>query len=193
MSEALLESCQIDCSPNHSVLCHNSPQCSSRMVAIIVKNDFTTIVAQGKSATDRHPLHHATQIAIEKVASLHQKVQQESSELDGTVLQEYKNDYLCTGYDCLLTQQPCVMCAMSLVHSRIKRVFYLNRDDHQIDRNCGECDDKAFTVHKLHILPNLNHHYEVWCLNKSDSMDKLHVIKNCDSQNENHPNKKLKI
>jgi hypothetical protein len=32
--------------------------------------------------------------------------------------------YLCTGYDVYLSKEPCLMCAMSLIHSRIRRLFY---------------------------------------------------------------------
>ncbi|KAA8544564.1 hypothetical protein F0562_022576 [Nyssa sinensis] len=32
--------------------------------------------------------------------------------------------YLCTGYDIYLIWEPCTMCAMTLVHQRIRRIFY---------------------------------------------------------------------
>ncbi|TPX47794.1 hypothetical protein SeMB42_g03214 [Synchytrium endobioticum] len=32
--------------------------------------------------------------------------------------------YYCTGYELYITREPCIMCAMALVHSRIARVFY---------------------------------------------------------------------
>ncbi|KAJ3280629.1 adenosine deaminase, tRNA-specific 3 [Blyttiomyces sp. JEL0837] len=34
--------------------------------------------------------------------------------------------YLCSGYDLFITREPCVMCSMALVHSRIRRVYYLD-------------------------------------------------------------------
>lgn len=61
--------------------------------------------------------------------------------------------YLCTGYDVFLTAEPCLMCAMALVHSRAKRIFY----------GCPNlCAGALSSRLKLHTVANLNHHYEVY-------------------------------
>lgn len=64
-----------------------------------------------------------------------------------------QNPYLCTGYYIYLLREPCVMCAMGLVHARINRVFY--------------CFDNPIqgalkSVTKLHCNPALNHRFEVF-------------------------------
>lgn len=60
--------------------------------------------------------------------------------------------YLCTGYCVYVTHEPCVMCAMALIHSRAKRVFY------GIESSNGGLG----TLCKIHTVKDLNHHYEVF-------------------------------
>eukprot|EP00062_Callorhinchus_milii_P005974 gi/632945989/ref/XP_007888334.1/ PREDICTED: probable inactive tRNA-specific adenosine deaminase-like protein 3 [Callorhinchus milii] len=60
--------------------------------------------------------------------------------------------YICTGYDLYVSREPCVMCAMALVHSRIHRVFYATSSP----------DGALGTKYKIHTKKDLNHHYEVF-------------------------------
>lgn len=138
---------------------NSSPSCSS-MAAIIVKKDRQFKVTSAVSQTSKSPLNHAAIVAIENVAHIHQKAKSRDDG-DESAGRHYDGDYLCTNYECFLSQDPCIMCAMALVHSRISRVFIY---DGAADKVSRECNDKAYQIHKLHILPNLNHHYEVWKL-----------------------------
>ncbi|CAM9678563.1 unnamed protein product [Laminaria digitata] len=61
--------------------------------------------------------------------------------------------YLCTGYDLYTTREPCLMCAMALVHSRVRRVVYGVRDP---ERGC------LGSLMMLHTLPSLNHNYRAF-------------------------------
>ncbi|XP_020103137.1 probable inactive tRNA-specific adenosine deaminase-like protein 3 isoform X4 [Ananas comosus] len=66
---------------------------------------------------------------------------------------EAMRPYLCTGFDIYLVWEPCTMCAMALVHQRIRRVFYASPNP-----NGGALD----SVHRLHGEKSLNHHYSVY-------------------------------
>lgn len=61
--------------------------------------------------------------------------------------------YLCTGYDIYLVWEPCIMCAMALVHQRIRRIFYAFPNP--ITGALG-------SVHRLQGEKSLNHHYAVF-------------------------------
>ncbi|XP_020223190.1 tRNA-specific adenosine deaminase TAD3 isoform X1 [Cajanus cajan] len=61
--------------------------------------------------------------------------------------------YLCTGYDIYLIWEPCPMCAMALVHQRIRRIFYAFPNP-----KAGALG----SVHRLQGEKSLNHHYAVF-------------------------------
>ncbi len=61
--------------------------------------------------------------------------------------------YLCTGYDCYTVREPCAMCAMALVHSRVRRVIFCIPDVQH-----GALGGKF----RLHGQRSLNHHYQVY-------------------------------
>ncbi|KAG9456043.1 hypothetical protein H6P81_000551 [Aristolochia fimbriata] len=61
--------------------------------------------------------------------------------------------YLCTGFDIYLVWEPCTMCAMALVHQRIRRIFYAFPNP-----NTGALG----SVYRLQGEKSLNHHYAVF-------------------------------
>lgn len=63
-----------------------------------------------------------------------------------------EDPYLCTDCDVVITREPCIMCGMCLLHSRVRRVIY-------------GCDDRngCFNSHvHLHYKEPLNHHFRVF-------------------------------
>lgn len=61
--------------------------------------------------------------------------------------------YLCTGYWAFLLMEPCPLCAMALLHSRVLRIFY-----GIFNKTTGVLGTKTI----LHAVPGLNHRYQVW-------------------------------
>ncbi|CAJ1956241.1 unnamed protein product [Sphenostylis stenocarpa] len=75
--------------------------------------------------------------------------------------------YLCTGYDIYLVWEPCAMCAMALVHQRIRRIFYAFPNP-----NAGALG----SVHRLQGEKSLNHHYAVFrVLLPEEALHKFHI------------------
>ncbi|XP_069087552.1 probable inactive tRNA-specific adenosine deaminase-like protein 3 isoform X2 [Pleurodeles waltl] len=60
--------------------------------------------------------------------------------------------YICTGFDLYVTREPCTMCAMALLHSRIQRVFY----------GTPSPDGALGSKYRIHSRRDLNHHFDVF-------------------------------
>ncbi|KAJ2506200.1 tRNA-specific adenosine deaminase subunit tad3 [Coemansia sp. RSA 2049] len=57
--------------------------------------------------------------------------------------------YLCEGLDVFASREPCTMCCMALVHSRIGRLFFIE----------PRKEDGGISYHSIHSLKALNHHF----------------------------------
>ncbi|XP_071490606.1 probable inactive tRNA-specific adenosine deaminase-like protein 3 [Diadema antillarum] len=128
--------------------------------AVIVdpKTDRMLAVTSDCPASRDHPLQHAVMKCIDLVA--HGQgggawPLTTGAALESSVTRDQKYEdtpYLCTGYDLYVTQEPCVMCAMALVHSRIRRVFYLHSHPEGV----------LGSRYKLHTETGLNHRYHAF-------------------------------
>uniref|UniRef100_UPI003CE5C95B Probable inactive tRNA-specific adenosine deaminase-like protein 3 n=1 Tax=Mus musculus TaxID=10090 RepID=UPI003CE5C95B len=106
--------------------------------AVVVDPASDRVLATGHDCSSvASPLLHAVMVCIDLVA----QGQGEDS-----------LPYVCTGYDLYVTREPCVMCAMALVHARIQRVFY----------GAPSPDGALGTLFRVHARPDLNHRFQVF-------------------------------
>ncbi|CAD6195966.1 unnamed protein product [Caenorhabditis auriculariae] len=89
-----------------------------------------------KSSSRNKPLRHSVMEMVRKVAE-----------------SQSEDEYLGTGCDVFLRNEPCGMCAMALVHFRSARVFFNHPSKNGVLSPNGW---------QLHLEPSLNHHYSVF-------------------------------
>lgn len=73
-----------------------------------------------------------------------------------------KVPYLLSGCIAILAREPCVMCAMALLHSRIDAVVYMERNEVS-----GALGSNCF----LHSIDSLNHHFPVYIPNPNPNLN----------------------
>jgi tRNA-specific adenosine deaminase 3 len=63
--------------------------------------------------------------------------------------------YVCTGFDCIVAREPCAMCAMAMVHSRLRRVVFCLPDP---------LHGAVSSRYTLQYMRSVNHKYDVYHL-----------------------------
>ncbi|KAJ9473053.1 tRNA-specific adenosine deaminase subunit tad3 [Diplonema papillatum] len=96
------------------------------------------------------PLDHCTMRLISKVAAVHKT----RAEHTASKTRSKSDQYLLSGLDLFITEEPCVMCSMALLHSRVGRVFFLYPNT-----KFG-----GLVQRTIHCHPGLNHHYPTYHL-----------------------------
>ena len=66
------------------------------------------IIQESKDGRLQNPLNHATMCLISAAAG--------------------KGEYILTGFEDYLFREPCLMCAMALSHSRIEKLFFIEKN-----------------------------------------------------------------
>jgi tRNA-specific adenosine deaminase 3 len=94
-----------------------------------------------------NPLKHAAMGCVAEIARLRTQ-----SPFTETMSARNGADYLLTSLSLFITHEPCVMCTMALLHSRVKEIFFLVRNP---EGGFGG----AFAIHGH---PGLNHKIDVY-------------------------------
>ncbi|KAJ2820586.1 tRNA-specific adenosine deaminase subunit tad3 [Coemansia sp. 'formosensis'] len=123
----------------------------------------TTVSQESRNV---HPLKHAAMCCIAQVADIELKRQGGVSDtLPEKRPHSPTNDsvagYLCEGLDVFASREPCVMCVMALVHSRIGRLFFLTPSP----------KSGGISRYSMHSYKSLNHHFSAFeCSIKNTEM-----------------------
>ncbi|SCU82374.1 LADA_0C04808g1_1 [Lachancea dasiensis] len=121
------------------------------VVSAFVNPKTKEVFYSSDARSSTSPLDHSIMRGITSVATL--ELERKSS--PNARLQD--ETYLCLNFDVYTTHEPCSMCAMALIHSRIKRCIFLKRMENTGCLDCGSGDSYCMHSHR-----SLNSKYEVF-------------------------------
>ena len=133
----------------------------------------TLCAADAGFGTDRDGWRGAEETETETVGAKRKQTQKTTRDPRPKRLGEHLTaslgrPYLCTGYDAYCAREPCVMCAMALVHSRVRRVVY-GAPNTAAGALGGHC------APPLHGERTLNHRYDVFSFGLTEDSLQLAV------------------
>lgn len=107
--------------------------------------------------SSKNPLSHSVMSCIAKVAKLEYARRQEQAANLNPDQDPPTQAYLCHNLQVITTHEPCAMCCMAMVHSRISRLVYVKNLPRSggIDRNSGP-------GYGIHYNKQLNWQFECW-------------------------------
>ncbi|KAK1442371.1 hypothetical protein BgAZ_404010 [Babesia gibsoni] len=125
------------------------------------------IIAKSVDERRENILNHAALLAVRKVADMQRRGpnlmsnskrrytgEKSDSEGPGDAFTDVEiPDYLCTQCEVFMSHEPCCMCAMALLHSRVASVTYFYPNP-----SIGGLG----SVHSLHNTRQLNHHFRAF-------------------------------
>ena len=126
----------------------------------------------GLSRMKKNPLSTPVLLAIQGVSRRERQVACRIG-MDNPAFQ--KGQYLCTGFDCYMVQEPSVFESMALVHARIRRVVFGTPRPFTDAKTGGG----ILSQHQVHCLPNTNHKFRAfYCEPDSElgTLCKAHLI-----------------
>lgn len=121
---------------------------SDKVRTLVVNPETNELLADEVEQKDTHPLNHAVMQAVRAVADRERQAKRGNPDSE---------NYLCLDMDVYTTDEPCTMCSMALVHSRIGRLIYVRQSEVS-----GAIDPTSQLRYGLHDRPQLNHTFQVW-------------------------------
>lgn len=153
-NDQILNDVKIDISliKNHLDLIHSLSVDSTKqglpIITCIVNPLNNQLLATTRDLRHIHPLKHSIMQCIETVSQDEQRKRGEDSN---------SQHYLCYGYHVYTTHEPCSMCAMALIHSRVSRLIYLKSMP-----STGASKPSSGEGYTIHDHKLLNSRFEVW-------------------------------
>lgn len=130
----------------------NSSNASHPIATIIVdpiKDQVMASSVDKRSSED--PMIHSVMSCINQVADNERRRRKTLGDHKET------NNYLCLNYDVYTTHEPCTMCAMALLHSRIGRLFFIKSSP-----VTGAIGENSGCKYMIHLSCTLNWKYEAF-------------------------------
>lgn len=121
---------------------------SNSILASIFVNQENKIQCTTKCYSHNDPFQHSIMQGIEQVSLEEQKKRKDLS-----TSKQDRSNYLCQNMTVFSSHEPCVMCCMALVHSRISRLIYLRSSP-----SSGGLE----TNYQLGDREGLNWKFEIW-------------------------------
>jgi len=109
-------------------------------IGCVITNESGDILVKSQDSRNTHILDHCVMNVINSISKMQ-------------IEKEDKNNYLCTNLHLYITREPCIMCSMALLHSRISRVVYGSEN-----LESGGLGSKF----KIHCSKKLNHKFHVY-------------------------------
>lgn len=181
--------------PNHQILKSNNFNISQERAMINKLLDFlrdkqttncndvpvVTIIAKPSNGVEEHkilsvsfddrnthPLEHSVIKAIKEIAE-NERIRRAGIEPTNDDIDKDDLNYLCHNLLVYTTHEPCVMCSMALVHSRIGRVIYLK----DVPETGGLTSN-----YQLGDRDGLNWKYEIWKWTGKEELQRLNDMVN---------------
>lgn len=131
----------------------NSSNC-----AIVYERDNPIPLVAAADYRHEKPLEHSAMVAIDCLSE--RPIYSRPNLVDELFDKQTKKNYLLNGCSIYLSREPCLMCSMALLHSRIETVFFVRPN-----RSTGA----LLSNYKLHTLKKTNHRFAVYCYSDDET------------------------